>query len=52
MTPEEKRIAELEEEVKFWMSACEGNLTEDDRKADEDPQLDEAVRILLEMIGQ
>ena len=27
-------------------------LTEDDRKADKDPQLDEAVRILLEMIGQ
>lgn len=28
------------------------DLTEDDRKADKDPQLDEAVRILLEMIGQ
>ena len=27
-------------------------LTEDDRKADQDPQLDEAVRILLELIGQ
>ena len=27
-------------------------LTEDDRKADKDPQLDEAVRLLLEMIGQ
>ena len=27
-------------------------LTEDDRKADKDPQLDEAVKILLEMIGQ
>ncbi|MCK6583681.1 MAG: S41 family peptidase, partial [Anaerolineales bacterium] len=27
-------------------------LTEDDRIADRDPQLDEAVRILLEMIGQ
>lgn len=27
-------------------------LTEDDRKADKDPQLDEAVRILLEMVGQ
>ena len=28
------------------------DLTEDDRKADKDPQKDEAVRILLEMIGQ
>ena len=27
-------------------------LTEEDRKADKDPQLDEAVRLLLEMIGQ
>ena len=27
-------------------------LTEDDRKADKDPQLDEAVRLRLEMIGQ
>ncbi|RIK45567.1 MAG: hypothetical protein DCC59_17870 [Chloroflexi bacterium] len=27
-------------------------LTEEDRAADRDPQLDEAVRILLEMIGQ
>ncbi|MBL8063620.1 MAG: S41 family peptidase [Anaerolineales bacterium] len=27
-------------------------LTEDDRKADKDPQLDEAVRILLEMVTQ
>lgn len=27
-------------------------LTEDDRKADKDPQLDEAVRILLEMTGK
>ncbi len=27
-------------------------LTEEDRKADKDPQLDEAVKILLEMIGQ
>lgn len=28
------------------------DLTEDDRKADRDPQLDEAVRLLKEMIGQ
>ena len=47
LTPKEKTIHEIGLTPDYPVE-----LTEDDRKADKDPQLDEAVRILLEMIGQ
>jgi carboxyl-terminal processing protease len=47
LTPNENTIHEIGLTPDYAV-----DLTEDDRKADKDPQKDEAVRILLEMIGQ
>ncbi|NWF63602.1 MAG: S41 family peptidase, partial [Chloroflexi bacterium] len=47
LTPNEKTIHEIGLTPDYPVE-----LTEEDRKADRDPQLDEAVRLLLEMIGQ
>ena len=47
LTPNEKTIHKIGLTPDYPVE-----LTEDDRKADKDPQLDEAVRLLLEMSGQ
>lgn len=47
LTPNEKTIHEIGLTPDYTVE-----LTEEDRQADRDPQLDEAIRILKEMIGQ
>ena len=47
LTPNEKTIHKIGLTPDYPVE-----LTEEDRKADKDPQLDEAVRLLLEMSGQ